>query len=245
MQLDAHGNPEPIQLGDYRDVLAGVVCDALICDPPYGKRTHDSEPRRGDRYDGVEKLDGLRPQYTAWSESDVYSFVASWSPRVAGWIVALTSHDLIPVWQAAYEDAGRYAFAPVPCVIRGMSVRLGGDGPSSWAVYAMVSRPRSAAYSNWGTLDGAYIGPQRTSEAGGGRGKPDWLMRALVRDYSRPGHLIVDPVCGWGSTLIAALGLGRRALGSEIDPDAVLEARRRLARGTQTDLFSNATTQEI
>ena len=29
-----------LRLGDWRDVLAGVECDALIVDPPYGARTH-------------------------------------------------------------------------------------------------------------------------------------------------------------------------------------------------------------
>jgi len=35
-------------------------------------------------------------------------------------------------------------------------------------------------------------------------GKPMWLMRALVRDYSRPGNLVCDPCAGGATTLIAA-----------------------------------------
>lgn len=234
--MSAPGNTDPIRFGDWRAVLADVVaCDAVICDPPYGAKTHDSAPRAADRED--DRAIGLKPQYAAWYRDNVYTFVESWSPRCRGWMVALTSHDLIPHWQGAYELCGRYAFAPVPCVMRGMSVRLGGDGPSSWAVYAMVSRPRNTEFSNWGTTDGAYVG-SRSTEAGGGRGKPDWLMRALVMQYSKPGDLVVDPLCGWGSTISAALGLGRRAIGSDIDADAVAEARRRLGRGTQTDMFS-------
>jgi len=73
-------------------------------------------------------------------------------------MVALTDSELIPAWTAAYREAGRYAFAPVPILIRGMSVRISGDGPSSWCVYAMVARPATAEFVTWGTLPGAYVG---------------------------------------------------------------------------------------
>ncbi len=225
-----------LRFGRWEEVLADVRCEALICDPPYGKRTHERKMHdSGGRYDG-SCLDGLGPEYEAWTPDHVRAFVASWAPRVSGWIVTLTSHDLIPAWQAAHEENSRYVFAPVPCVIRGMSVRLTGDGPSSWAVYAIVARPKTKAMAAWGTLDGAYVGPSQGDSAGG-RGKPLWLVRALVRDYSRPGDVVCDPVAGWGSTLRAAAALGRGAIGAEMDHDAFAEAERLFARPLQFEMF--------
>jgi site-specific DNA-methyltransferase (adenine-specific) len=222
-----------LRLGDWRSVLidAGKV-DTLITDHPYGKRTHSSV-REGVREDGYG-LEGLGPEYTHWNAADVLHFAQHWSPRTRGWMVALCSHDLIPAWETAYESVGRYGFAPVPCVINGMSVRLGGDGPSSWTVYAMVGRPRSGEFSRWGTLPGAYTGG-REPGAEGGRGKPSWLMRALARDYSRPGDLICDPLAGYGATLIAALDEGRRCIGAELDHGAYDEAHRRAAQPRAVD----------
>lgn len=230
------GNTEPvIRCGDWRYVLADVAtCDAIITDPPYSARTHAGAITT--RSDGVDDR-GLAPQYDAMTPDLVGEFAARWATRCRGWIVVLTDSELLACWRAAFEAVGRYAFAPVPCVMRGMSVRMTGDGPSSWSVYAMVSRPATKEFVTWGTLDGAYTGP-RGNEAGEGRGKPDWLMRALVRDYSRPGDLVVDPFAGWGSTLSAAIGLGRKAIGSEIDPDVCTEGNRRIARGSQTELFA-------
>ena len=226
-----------LRLGRWQDVSAGIVTDVVICDPPYGARTHENSRRLGNgRSDGIA-LDGLGPEYAAWTADNVTEFVTEWHQFCRGWMVALTSHDLIPAWQAAHDDVGRYCFAPVPCVMRGMSVRLCGDGPSSWTVYAIVARPSTKEFAAWGTLDGAYTGP-RGNESGGGRGKPDWLMQALVRDYSRPGDLIVDPFCGWGSTLIAARALGRRSIGIDVDADALAETRRRLTRPAQGGLFA-------
>jgi site-specific DNA-methyltransferase (adenine-specific) len=224
----------PILTGNWRDVLITDGADCVITDPPYSARTHAGAETT--RADGVSEQ-GLAPSYLAFTPDLVEEFVRSWSPRCRGWMVALTDSELIGAWTEAYRSVGRYAFAPVPCVMRGMSVRLSGDGPSSWTVYAMVARPPTKEFATWGTLDGAYTGP-RGSEAGGGRGKPDWLMRALVRDYSRPGDLVVDPFAGWGSTLAAAIGLGRQALGAEIDPTVAAEGNRRIARGCQTELFA-------
>lgn len=220
--------------GDWRTALAGVTCDALVTDPPYGDRVHsfDSNVREDGYAEG-----GLRPDYAAWTPADVSEFVSSWSPRVSGWIVTLTSHDLIPAWEAAHAAVDRYCFAPVPCVIRGMSCRMLGDGPSSWTVYAIAARPKEKRFMSWGTLSGAYVG-STLAGAGGGRGKPDWLMSALVRDYSRRGDMVCDPLAGWGGVLAVAQANDRRAIGAEVDDVAYAEAIRRLKRPQQVDLFA-------
>ena len=232
-----------LRYGRHEDVLRDTHVDTLITDPPYGQKTHDGHAAGVATSQSAKRIDSANRQhidYAHWTEADVVRFVASWAPRVRGWMVALTSHDLIPIWQEAYETAGRYAFHPIPCVIKGMTVRLGGDGPSSWAVYACVSRPRTKEYAKWGTLPGAYVGG-RGERTGGGQytgGKPLWLMNALVRDYSRPGRLVCDPCAGWGTTLIGAESLGRDAIGAECDRDTYEAAQARIARPMQRDLFS-------
>jgi DNA modification methylase len=52
--------------------------------------------------------------------------------------------------------------------------------------------------------------------------KPIALMERIVRTHSNPGDLVVDPFCGWGTTGVASLRLGRRFLGCEaVEVDAV------------------------
>lgn len=222
-------------------MLADVECDAVIADPPFGARTH-SAWRAGDAELAV-KLQRTPIAYEAWSPADVSDFVSFWAPRCRGWIVALTSHDLAPAWQGAYEAAGLYSFAPLPCGTWGGSIRLGGDGPSSWTVWLMAARPKTRAMQKWGALPGAYLvqGKQNVwnDGGGGGRGKPLDLMRAIVSDYSRPGDLVCDPCAGFGSTLAAALTKGRRAVGAECDPAVYAEAQARLARVQVVDLFDD------
>jgi SAM-dependent methyltransferase len=43
------------------------------------------------------------------------------------------------------------------------------------------------------------------------------LARRIVAEYSPPGGLVVDPLCGIGTTLVEAAALGRRAVGVELE----------------------------
>ncbi len=230
-------------------VKAGGGCDALIVDAPYSDRTHrghDEGARIGQRAAGYRskvkgdtkagrvrtryetKSAGRKPLgYGAWSPGDVDAFVEAWAPATRGWIVSLTDNVLAPAWAAALERVGRYVFAPLPCVEPGSRVRMAGDGPALWAVWAVVARPRGMPYSKWGALPGAYIVPQGSGERGaalqrGGPnqervvgGKPPWTMCRLVEDYSRPGDLVVDPCMGGATTGVACLRLGRRFVGGD------------------------------
>jgi hypothetical protein len=173
--------------------------------------------------------------YATFTPDDVHTFVDSMAPRCAGWFVAFTSHDLVSAYTDALEAHDRYVFAPLPFFSPGSRVRLSGDGPSSWTCWIVVARPRHAPYSKWGTLPGGYMVPPERCEVVGG--KPLALMAAIVRDYSRPGDLVVDPFCGSGTTALAAAMEGRRCITSEEKPEHYEIARKRLDRGYQPGLI--------
>ena len=251
-----------LRCGPWQTALADVeMVDAVIVDAPYSARTHGGHDAgvgdgfRTSKYDPRYHTCNGRPSpnvtqkerrainYDGWTPEDVQAFVESWSPRCRGWLVTITDHTLAPAWAAAMADAGRYVFAPLPWFAPGSRVRLTGDGPSSWTCWIIVGRPRSGTYRDgtaahkWGTLPGGYnVTSERGSHIGG---KPSKLMRMLVNDYSRPGDLICDPCAGWATTLLAAAQEGRRAVGSEMDPETYADALARLDRDTQQgDLWS-------
>ncbi len=60
--------------------------------------------------------------------------------------------------------------------------------------------------------------------------KPLALLEPLVRAHSREGELVVDPFCGSGTSLVAAVRAGRRAIGIDVSAEAVRVARGRLVR---------------
>lgn len=66
--------------------------------------------------------------------------------------------------------------------------------------------------------------------------KPVTLLRALIELTTCEGHVVLDPFCGSGSTLVAAKHANRQYLGFDTDPDAVKIANQRL----QPDIFDIA-----
>lgn len=230
-----------LRFGKWQDVLGDVTCDALIVDAPYSERTHSAHGRTGEAVSAMpnpEKAPKPIP-YACWKPSDVDDFVDSWAPRTRGWMVSITDHGLAPTWSQAMERHDRYTFSPIAFVAQGSRIRLAGDGPSQWSCWIVVSRPKNAEFHRWGTLPGAYVLPKGHVDDGSVviGGKPSWLMKSLVRDYTRPGDLICDPCAGGGTTLLAALSEGRRAIGAEMDPKHFEIARKRLARGYTPPLF--------
>ena len=227
------GSASVLLHGAWQRALAHVTeVDALITDPPFGARTHAGQThrRRGKTSTKLVSAKGLG--YPPMTPELARAFVASWSPRTRGWFCVFTSHDLIPTYEAALERAGRCVFAPVVCVQRGQNVRLAGDGPANWSTYLVVARPRTLG--KWRALPGAYTGTRgrsdRDKERKGRKArvpsiddvgervpgqKPLWLMREILRDYSRPGDLVCDPFAGRGTTAAAALYEGRRFVGAE------------------------------
>jgi YD repeat-containing protein len=60
--------------------------------------------------------------------------------------------------------------------------------------------------------------------------KPVALMARIIELFTQPGDLVVDPYMGSGPTGVAAMRLGRRFAGCEIEPTYFATAERRIAQ---------------
>lgn len=65
----------------------------------------------------------------------------------------------------------------------------------------------SQHYGNSMQGDQAYVGAT-----------PSYIIWNLLERYTKPNDLVVDPMCGSGTTLDVARDLGRRALGYDVSP---------------------------
>lgn len=261
--------------GQVDTVMQGRKADLLCLDAPYSSRTHSGHKsgamsaeralafaERGSAGRTRERAYNARAaakgwgrvrdiEYAAWSPATVRAFCDIWCPRTSGWVVTITDDVLAPAWRTSLQRHGLYPFAPLPLVETGSRVRMAGDGPSGWTCWIVVARPRGKEYSTWGALRGAYVVPGErkiNSAEGSDRvvgGKPLLAMQCIVDDYSRRGGLVVDPCSGGGTTIRAAIGLGRRALGLEIDHGRSSLSARVAAQATQAldrqgELFAGA-----
>jgi site-specific DNA-methyltransferase (adenine-specific) len=60
--------------------------------------------------------------------------------------------------------------------------------------------------------------------------KPPAVSEVLIKQSSLPGQLVADPFMGSGSVGVAALTLGRRFTGTDLNPEAVRLTADRLGR---------------
>jgi hypothetical protein len=241
------------------EIMGRRIAGALVTDAPYSEKTHEGHkngkltadraaafaavnadnPTKESRYSARKSAAGESGrrdiEYGHWSPDDVGQFVSEWCTVVNGWIVSITDDVLCRSWGNAFQDAGLYPFAPLPLVESGSRVRMTGDGPSNWTCWIVVARPKTREFASWGTLPGAYVQPaEREINSLGGSdrvvgGKPLRSMMAIVRDYSRPGSLVVDPCCGGGTTLVAAKAQGRRCIGIDSDLEHCKLSAKKLA----------------
>ena len=80
-----------------------------------------------------------------------------------------------------------------------------------------------------------YLNPKARERTGYPTQKPLLLLERIIEIASRPGDVVLDPFCGSGTTLVAALALNREAIGIDISDDAIEITQTRLERPIKTE----------
>ncbi|MEY9963340.1 modification methylase [Streptacidiphilus sp. MAP12-16] len=83
-------------------------------------------------------------------------------------------------------------------------------------------QPRSVPVSVWTTAQRNSLGQRRGRYLPGSVAHPGKMLPAIarhaIRTYTQPGDVILDPMCGIGTTLVEAAHLGRHGIGIELEP---------------------------
>ena len=116
--------------------------------------------------------------------------------------------------------------------------RLPGDGSRVFGSYCIASARPNKPHDARSDPDNNHPCPRSIEH-----------VLWLVKRFSRPGDLILDPFCGSGTTLVAAKLTGRRYIGIDIDRQFVCYARSRLDKTPEPapelfDRIGNTETQE-
>lgn len=202
--------------------------DVVLTDPPYNAATH-SNGLCGTVGDFARKADrGV--SFAALEDADI----------LAGILVSLARR-----WAVAFcamEQLGEYAAGSAEAWVRSgvwdkinPSPQLTGDRPGQ-AVEGLAIMHRKGK-KRWNRGGGAGIwrcAPQQGADRPDHpTPKPAALMVALVKDFTDPGEIILDPFCGSGTTGVAAVRLGRRFIGIEKDAHYAAVARERIDAETK------------
>ncbi len=215
-----------IYRGDCLEILPTLgPVDHMITDPPYEsvihraaaegriQRTDGQAPPRGFEFDGIDAI----------RDEAARTMVAA----ARGWLLAFALAEGVGAWRDAIQAASGKWDTTLCWVKPDATPRFNGQGAAR-GFECIVSAWCGTGHRRWqgGGKRGVFTHP--TAKGGHPTAKPLALMMALVQLYTRPGDLICDPFMGSGTTGVAAIALGRRFVGIEIEPGYHEIARRRL-----------------
>ncbi len=104
--------------------------------------------------------------------------------------------------------------------------------PNSPAPITPADTRAELPMSVWATAQRPPATQRRDRYVPGSTAHPAKMLPAVaahaIARYTRPGDLVVDPMCGIGTTLVEAVHAGRRAIGIEYEPHWVAIARANL-----------------
>ena len=205
--------------------LPDNAVDALMTDPPYssgGFTRGDRNQDPGDKYvqDGVGII---RPSFTG-DNRDGRSWCywcALWLSECArivkpgGYALMFTDWRMLPLATDALQAAG-WLWRGIIAWDKGQAARAPHKGYFRHQCEYIVwgTRGQCAQATHAGPWPGCYRVPVLQADKHHMTGKPTALMAALC-ECVPPGAAVLDPFAGSGTTLVAAAGSGRRAIGIE------------------------------
>jgi len=154
------------------------------------------------------------------------------------WVAVFTDVESVGIWQAAYIAAGLEYVRTGVWTKPNAAPQRSGDRPAcGFEMIVFGHRPGRKRWNGGGHL-AVWQFPVEAVGRVHPTQKPLALMEKLVDEFSDRGELVCDPFSGAGSTGVAALHLGRRFAGWELQPEFHAAATARLrAAPEQIPLF--------
>jgi DNA modification methylase len=212
-----------LYLGDCREVIADFpLCfrvDAVVTDPPYGVNLAANFNYQD------------RAAYASYDDTakNVSEIVV---PAIVSCLALASRAALTP----GIKNLHRY---PKPDHI-GAIYYPAGAGCNAWGFtcWQPIIYYGKDPYGGKGSRPDSFESTESAEKNGHPCPKPIGQMKKMVERCSLPGETILDPFMGSGTTGVAAVKLGRRFIGIEIEPKYFDIACRRIADAlARPDLF--------
>jgi len=190
-----------MRLGDLRSLMCELPdnsIDLVLTDPPYGKTFRPLWSDAAEQAARVLKPGGFFVSYSG--NHGLPDVMSRISQHLDYYWLAIVVHQSCP-----RRDEVRVVNAAKPVLVFNKSPRC---MPEEWFLDVIPGSGAEKALHPW---------QQALGES-----------RRLVRTFSKPGDLVLDPFAGTGTNLLAARLEGRRGLGFEISPRTFQVARARL-----------------
>lgn len=224
-RVETIGNRVTLYLGDCREVLPHIgKVDAVVTDPPYGvefKGKVNKDMKHSDGYAGK---------------------IGDDSTFIATVVIPAINDALAKCDRAAVFPGCRQMWKyPEPEDIGDFFVQFGG-GVTRWGFSSvnpiLYYGKDPFLQRGMGSRPNSWLVAEVAEKNGHPCPKPIGWMLKIVNRVSFPDDLILDPFMGSGTTGVAAVRLGRKFIGIEVEPKYFEIARRRIEEETrQQDFF--------
>lgn len=218
-----------VLMGDCLELMRSLPdgsVDAVVTDPPYDARTHQSTMSRSGGFGPTLMVSKTDINFTPL---DSYQWLEEAFRISKGWVIAFCSLEMLGAY-AAHADT-RYVRSGIwhkP----NAAPQFTGDRPGN-ACEGIAIMHSGACKKEWNGGGSRGFWSESTPPGGTARHhptqKPVPLMADLVTKFTNPGGLVLDPFSGSGSTGVACAREGMRFLGMELSEDYAAIARRRIA----------------
>jgi site-specific DNA-methyltransferase (adenine-specific) len=233
VELPTDADPVRVIEGDCLDVLRVLpdgAADCVLTDPPYGTGGYTRKSAGGGKTTSAKRV---RHEWDRWSVEWLTNAARVGSRRAA---VFAPDSQVSSASDALAELCGPVRLL-VWCKLDPMPTHDGRIGYGTEFI-AAAGGLEPIGGGNWFTASTPRANRDR-EHAGHPYQKPLALMRWLVRAVCPPGGVILDPFAGSGTTGVAAMMEGRRAILIEREPAYADIARRRIEAAARPGLFAN------
>lgn len=215
--------------------LADGCADALVVDPPYcsgsiSEASRTAAAGQGLRSENVKKFgwfvgDNMTTAGLVWMLRTL-AFHALRVVKPTGSLVVFCDWRMVPTLAPAIESAGWRWQGMIVWNKGSMGLGAGFRAQHEIALHFTAGAPE---YHHRGTSNVITVDRVDRDEREHQTQKPVDLMAKILRVVCPRGGVVVDPMCGSGSTGVAAVIEGMRAILAERDEENVTKALRRLS----------------
>lgn len=232
-----------LHLGDALEIMPTLdPVSHIISDPPYEASLHAAKAHLSNlRKDtgpelkeiNFDSVDAIRPAVVREAER-----------LCQGWFIAFCTVEGVAKWADEINlSAMKYKRACI-WVKPDSTPQLNGQCPAQGAE-CFVCAWAGTGHSKWngGGKRGVYTHLVNNQERSGlhPTEKPRRLMAEIIKDFTLPGETILDPFSGVGTTGVAAVMMGRRFIGIELNEQYFDVMCRRIENAQrQGSLFAEA-----
>ena len=208
-----------VNLGDClagMDTLPDCSIDHVVCDPPYGEEAHTKQRRTksGTQLEPIMDFASLD-----FASLDFAS--RAFARLVRRWVIVFCQVEQVDSWRKQLMAHGLDYVRTAVWIKPDGQPQYTGDRPGMGYESIVIAHRKGRKRWNGGGKHGVWrfnrTGPDDVERTGHQTQKPLALMECLLRDFTDPGDLILDPFAGSGTTGVACKRMGRDFIGWELN----------------------------